>query len=158
MEPSKVVRYDENAQILNISQVRNLTDLETGEVVPVLEKRSVLYGSELFNKTYRKLWQSAYDHADSAYSKVLFYFFLNLRYRKGTVYAPIDTIVEETGYSRASVFKALAKIQEADIFVKCQPGVWMANPACISGVSDFQRAKMAQMYWALKERERLKDD
>ena len=78
--------------------------------------------------------------------KVLFFLIRHINSRNGYVYKTTKEIAKETGCSRASVFKALAKIQNMGIFVKCQTGAWMINPAYASFVDDVKRAMLMDVF------------
>lgn len=110
------------------------------------EMKSIVYRSEPFLKVYTSGWDTLCEFAESASEKVLFFLIRNINSRNGYVYKTAKEIAEKTGCSRSSVFKALAKIQNMGIFVKCQPGAWMINPAYASFVDDVKRAMLMDVF------------
>lgn len=146
MEPQEITVYDPRNEIVRKTRIRDLTDLDTGEIVRVEETKSIVYGSEPFFKMYAPGVDTLYEFAESASEKVLFFMIKNIKGRSGYVYKTAKDIAKETGIGRSSVFAALAKIQNMGIFVKCHPGVWMINPAYVSHVDDFKRAAMMNVF------------
>ena len=138
--------YDARYQIGYGQRRRDLADIETGEIVSVVEKTVINYGEEPYKKVYRSFFEKCFEYSDSIRTKVLFFILKSLKYKSSCFVGTPEKIASEIGCSRSAVFTAIKEMEKADFARRFQNGVWYINPMFLSDVDEVARYKLLQTY------------
>ena len=150
--------YDPYNEVLYGRSFRHVFDAETDDPITLVQRTSVYYGDNYFQKSFEKFFQLCFEFADSTRTKVLFYVLKEKKRRAGRYIGTPDQIAKGAGVSRAAAFEALREMEEFDFVRRSQNGVYCINPSLVSDVDELARRRLIKAYEELPKREKTKSD